>query len=78
MPSIRLEGDYWMEHGTHGRIATTGYTAVLYDSFADARDGPTCDLEARHGHPVAEPDPADPRETLRIGPNAAIRGWIRS
>lgn len=38
-PALRLEGDYWMEHGTHGRISTTGHSAVLYESYSSAKDG---------------------------------------
>lgn len=38
-PAVRLEGDYWMEHGTRGRVATTGHTSVLYDSYNDAQSG---------------------------------------
>jgi hypothetical protein len=38
-PLVRLEGDYWMEHGTHGRVTTTGHTPALYDSYRDAQSG---------------------------------------
>jgi hypothetical protein len=38
-PSMHLEGDYWMEHGTRGRIKTTGHSAVVYDSYASAQAG---------------------------------------
>lgn len=38
-PAVRLEGDYWMEHGTRGRIATLGRSRVHYDSFKDAQGG---------------------------------------
>jgi hypothetical protein len=38
-PSQHLEGDYWMEHGTHGRVATTGFTRTIYDTFAGAQEG---------------------------------------
>src|SRR5437588_6135901 len=32
-PLVSLEGDYWMEHGTCGRVRTTGHTPLLYDSY---------------------------------------------
>jgi hypothetical protein len=38
-PSQHLEGDYWMEHGTHGRVRTTGYTRTIYDTVAGAQEG---------------------------------------
>jgi len=38
-PSPHLEGDYWMEVGTKGRVKTIGYTRTLYDTFAGAQQG---------------------------------------
>jgi hypothetical protein len=38
-PSPHLEGDYWMEVGTKGRVRTTGHSKTAYDSFAGARQG---------------------------------------
>jgi hypothetical protein len=38
-PSPHLEGDYWMEVGTKGRVRTTGYTRTIYETFAGARQG---------------------------------------
>jgi hypothetical protein len=38
-PSLHLEGDYWMEVGTKGRITTIGYTRTIYDTFAGAKQG---------------------------------------
>lgn len=35
-PKPHLEGDYWMEVGTKGRLRTTGYTRTLYDTFESA------------------------------------------
>jgi hypothetical protein len=37
-PRLHLEGDYWMEHGTRGRIRTTGYVGTLFDTFDAARE----------------------------------------
>lgn len=39
MPTPHLEGDYWMERGTKGRLQTTGHTRKLYDTFAGAQQG---------------------------------------
>jgi hypothetical protein len=36
-PSVHLEGDYWMEHGTRGRVASVGHTQVIYDTYQAAR-----------------------------------------
>lgn len=36
-PRLHLEGDYWMEHGTRGRIRTMGHAATLYDTFSGAQ-----------------------------------------
>lgn len=36
-PSVHLEGDYWMEHGTRGRVASVGHTPVIYDTYQAAR-----------------------------------------
>jgi len=38
-PSPHLEGDYWMERGTKGRVRTTGYTRMIYDTFSGAHQG---------------------------------------
>lgn len=38
-PSVSLEGDYWMEHGTRGHVRTTGHSSVLYDSYGAAKSG---------------------------------------
>jgi hypothetical protein len=38
-PKLHLEGDYWMERGTKGRVQTTGYTRTIYDTFAGAQAG---------------------------------------
>jgi hypothetical protein len=36
-PSLALEGDYWMELGTKGTLATVGRSKTLYDDFGAAR-----------------------------------------
>ena len=36
-PKLHLEGDYWMEHGTCGRVRTVGYTRTALDTFSGAR-----------------------------------------
>lgn len=36
-PHLHLEGDYWMERGTHGRITSVGYTPKLYTTFEAAK-----------------------------------------
>jgi hypothetical protein len=38
-PSPHLEGDYWMEHGTHGHVATIGHSPVTYDTYSAAQRG---------------------------------------
>jgi SMODS-associating 2TM, beta-strand rich effector domain len=38
-PHLHLEGDYWMERGTRGRIRSVGYTSKLYTTFDAAQDG---------------------------------------
>lgn len=38
-PSVHLEGDYWMEVGTKGRIVTTGHSRKRYSTFTAARKG---------------------------------------
>jgi hypothetical protein len=38
-PSLHLEGDYWMERGTKGRVRTTGYSGTTYDTYAGAQQG---------------------------------------
>jgi hypothetical protein len=35
--SPHLEGDYWMEVGTRGRVRTTGHSRTTYDTFEGAR-----------------------------------------
>lgn len=36
-PKLHLEGDYWMEHGTRGRIRTVGYVKTVFDTFSGAQ-----------------------------------------
>ena len=36
-PETHLEGDYWTEEGTTGRLRTTGHSTALFDTFAAAR-----------------------------------------
>ena len=36
-PALHLEGDYWMEVGTRGRVTTLGQVPELYDTFAAAQ-----------------------------------------
>jgi hypothetical protein len=38
-PSTRMDGDYWTERQTRGRIVTVGRCKQLYDGFADAERG---------------------------------------
>jgi hypothetical protein len=38
-PKIHLEGDYWMERGTTGRLLTVGYSDAHYDTFDAAKGG---------------------------------------
>lgn len=38
-PTLHLEGDYWMEHGTGGHVVTRGHDRKIYDTFAGARKG---------------------------------------
>jgi hypothetical protein len=38
-PMPHLEGDYWMEVGTKGRVKTVGHTKTVYDTFGGARHG---------------------------------------
>jgi hypothetical protein len=38
-PSVHLEGDYWMEHGSHGRVVSVGYSPVFYDTYSAAQRG---------------------------------------
>lgn len=38
-PMPHLEGDYWMEVGTKGRLRTTGHCRTTYDTFNGARQG---------------------------------------
>jgi hypothetical protein len=38
-PSPHLEGDYWMERGTKGRVRTAGHTRTIYDTFVGAQQG---------------------------------------
>jgi hypothetical protein len=36
-PEVHLEGDYWMERATKGRIRSDGHTAKIYETFAAAQ-----------------------------------------
>jgi hypothetical protein len=36
-PRTHLEGDYWMERGTHGRLTSTARRPKLYGTFESAR-----------------------------------------
>lgn len=38
-PRLHLEGDYWMERGTRGEVASVGWSPTLYNTFAGARAG---------------------------------------
>jgi len=38
-PELHLEGDYWLERGTKGRVRTTGYTRAIYGTFLGAQQG---------------------------------------
>jgi hypothetical protein len=38
-PKVRLEGDYWTERRTRGRVVTAGRSRHLYDDFASAVQG---------------------------------------
>jgi hypothetical protein len=38
-PAVHLEGDYWMEVGSGGRIATVGHSPVTYETFGAAQGG---------------------------------------
>jgi len=38
-PVLRLEGDYWTERKTRGRILTHGRSKHIYDDFESARGG---------------------------------------
>ncbi len=38
-PSLRLDGDYWTERKTSGRIAATARSKHLYDDFESAERG---------------------------------------
>jgi hypothetical protein len=38
-PSTHMEGDYWMDVGTKGRVVTSGHSSTAYDTFAGARQG---------------------------------------
>jgi hypothetical protein len=38
-PSLHLEGDYWMEHGTHGRVVTSGHSLTIYETYRAAKTG---------------------------------------
>jgi hypothetical protein len=37
LPSLHLEGDYWMERGTKGSVKSVGYSRKLYGTFESAR-----------------------------------------
>lgn len=36
-PATHLEGDYWTDEGTTGRLRTTGHSTALLDTFAAAQ-----------------------------------------
>lgn len=36
-PRLALEGDYWMERGTKGTLATVGRSKILFDDFPAAQ-----------------------------------------
>jgi hypothetical protein len=38
-PRLRLEGDYWTERKTRGRVITSGRSRRLYDDFTSAQQG---------------------------------------
>jgi len=59
-PSLHLEGDYWMERGTKGRLRTTGYRKTIYDTFVGAQQGEYegRPREPRRGGPQAQASPA--------------------
>jgi hypothetical protein len=38
-PVTHLEGNYWMERGTNGRLVTAGHSKTLYDTYGAARSG---------------------------------------
>lgn len=38
-PMVHLEGDYWMEVGTKGKLRTTGYSRKRYEMFDTAKRG---------------------------------------
>ncbi len=38
-PSLRMDGDYWTERKTRGRVVSFGRSRHLYDSFEDAERG---------------------------------------
>ena len=38
-PGLHLEGDYWMERGTRGRVITLGHDPSIYDTFSGAQNG---------------------------------------
>jgi hypothetical protein len=37
-PSIHIEGDYWTEQATTGRLSTIGHARTVYETFRAARD----------------------------------------
>jgi hypothetical protein len=38
-PKVHLEGDYWMERGTQGRIRSVGHSRDIYDTYQAASEG---------------------------------------
>jgi hypothetical protein len=38
-PETHLQGDYWMERGTHGRVWSIAHSKKLYGTFESARVG---------------------------------------
>jgi hypothetical protein len=46
-PRMLLEGDYWTERKTHGRIVTLGRSRHLYDDFTSAEQGDYTDRSPR-------------------------------
>jgi hypothetical protein len=38
-PEPHLQGDYWMERGTHGRVRSIAHSKKLYGTFESAQNG---------------------------------------
>lgn len=38
-PTLHMEGDYWMDVATKGRLETAGHSKVLYETFKGAQSG---------------------------------------